>query len=151
MTAPQAGLQQNPGREKLSPLFTDVPMTADDAGAIVAALRDIAATDGVHDEENALIESFVEALDVDLGATEPTTLGAMTPALLATRLLDSTLRTVAMQCAVLLAMADGAISEKERARVLEYADALGVSRPDYERIERVISDWVRSGDMASIF
>lgn len=151
MTAPQAASQQNPAREQLSPLFTEVPMTADDAGAIVAALRDIAETDGVHAEENALIESFVEALDVDLGATEPTKLGAMTPALLATRLLDPTVRTVAVQCAVLLAMADGAISEKERARVLEYADALEVTRADYEKIERVIGDWVRSGDIASIF
>src|SRR6185503_11570386 len=99
MTAPQAATQPHPARETLAPLFTDVPMTADDAGAIVAALRDIAETDGVHEEENALIENLIEALDVDLGATEPTKLGAMTPALLATQLVDPTLRTVAMQCA----------------------------------------------------
>jgi tellurite resistance protein len=151
MTAPQAGSRPSPGREALSPLFTDVPMTSDDARAIVAALRDIAETDGVHEEEKALIESFMAALDLDLGAIEPTQLEKMTPAQLAAQIFDPALRTITVQCAVLVAMADGSISEKERARVMEYATALGMSREGYENIESVIADWVRSGDIASIF
>src|SRR5687768_8262597 len=103
-------------RNELSPLFDgDVKMSADEASAIVAALRDIAQTDGVHDEELAMIQGFVEQLDVDLGApnvTEPTKLGPMTPAKLASQLRDPALRTIAVQCAVLLAMADGSISQK---------------------------------------
>jgi tellurite resistance protein len=137
-------------REQLSPLFTEVPMSADDAGAIVAALRDIAETDGVHEEELRMIESFVELLDADLGEAEPTQLEKMTPSKLAATLVDPTLRTVAIQCAVLLAMADGAISDKERERVVEYARALEVPMDRYQVIERTIVDWVQSGDMASI-
>jgi tellurite resistance protein len=138
-------------QEELSPLFTDVPMSSDDANAIVAALRDIAESDGVHEEELKMIEGFVEALDADLGATEPTKLEKMTPQKLALRLVDPTLRTVAVQCAVLLAMADGKITPKERERVTEYATALGVTGKDYEKIERVITGWVKSGNLGAIF
>lgn len=141
----------SPRREELSPLFTDVPMSVDDANAIVAALRDIAETDGVHEQELGMIAGFVEALDADLGAAVPTSLEAMTPTKLASQLVDPTLRTVAVQCAVLLALADGAISDKERARVTEYASALGVTGESYTKIERVMTSWVKSGDIASIF
>lgn len=136
--------------EELAPLFTDVSLSADDATAIVAALRDIAETDGVHPEELAMIASFVEALDSDLGATSPTTLGPMTPALLAATLRDPTLRTVAVQCAFLLALADGKISDKERARVVEYATALDVTGARFESVEKTITAWVKGGDLASL-
>jgi tellurite resistance protein len=141
----------SPSREELSPLFTDVSMSVDDANAIVAALRDIAETDGVHEQELGMIAGFVEALDADLGAAVPTLLEPMTPAKLASQLIDPTLRTVAVQCAVLLALADGAISDKERARVTAYASALGVTGESYTKIERVMTKWVKSGDIATIF
>ena len=135
----------------LAPLFTDVPMSSDDANAIVAALRDIAETDGVHEDELKMIEGFVQALDADLGHEQPTQLDKMTPQKLALRLVDPTLRTVAVQCAVLLGMADGKLTPKERARVVEYATALGVTGKDYDKIEKTIVDWVKSGDLGSIF
>jgi tellurite resistance protein len=138
-------------REELAPLFTqDLALSADDATAIVAALRDIAESDGVHDDELAMITSFVEQIDADLGALEPTKIGPMTPAKLAAKLRDPTLRTVAVQCAVLLALADGAISDKERARVLEYAQALEVPRDRYQQIERTLTEWVKSGQLEPI-
>src|SRR5262245_55177247 len=121
-------------REDLAPLFTDVTMSSDDANAIVAALRDIAESDGVDEEELRMIEGFVEALDADLGNAQATKLEKMTPQKLALTLVDPTLRTVAVQCAVLLAMADGKISPKERQRVMEYANALGVTGASYEKI-----------------
>jgi tellurite resistance protein len=131
-------------------MFTDIPMSADDAEAIVAALRDIAETDGVHDEELALINEFVQTLDQDLGEEKPTELPKMTPELLASTLTDPTLRTVAVQSAVLIAMADGNISDKERAKCKEYADALGVTGEMFQAIETAIVEWVKSGDLASI-
>ena len=137
-------------RPDLAPLFTDVPMSSDDANAIVAALRDIAESDGVHEEELRMIEGFVQALDADLGQAE-TKLDKMTPQKLALRLVDPTLRTVAVQCAVLVAMADGKLSTKERERVIEYANALGVTGKSYEQIERTITDWVKSGDVSTLF
>jgi tellurite resistance protein len=131
-------------------MFTDIPMSADDAEAIAAALRDIAETDGVHDEELALINEFVAALDADLGEAKPTELPKMTPALLAATLTDPTLRLVAVQSAVLIAMADGNISDKERAKCKEYADALGVTGDTFEQVETAVVEWVKSGDLATI-
>jgi tellurite resistance protein len=75
----------------------------------------------------------------------------MTPQKLALRLVDPTLRTVAVQCGVLVAMADGKLSPKERERVIEYANALGVTGKSYDQIERTITDWVKSGDVATLF
>ena len=131
-------------------MFTDIPMSADDAEAIAAALRDIAETDGVHDEELALINEFVAVLDADMGEAKPTELPKMTPALLAATLTDPTLRLVAVQSAVLIAMADGNISDKERAKCKEYADALGVTGSAFEQIETAVVEWVKSGDLATI-
>ena len=132
----------------LAPLFTDLAISADDAEAIVAALRDIAETDGVHDEELALISEFVAALDADLGEETATHLEPMTPSKLAATITDPTLRSVAVMSCVLLAMADGNISDKERAKVVAYADALGVE--GYDKIEADIVGWVKSGDLESI-
>lgn len=134
--------------QDLFPLFTEVPMTTDDATAIVSALKDIAESDGMHEDELRMIEGFVEMLNADFdvhGALEP-----MTPAKLAGALTDETLRKVALQSAVLLAWADGAISDKERERIVEYASAFGVSIADYEQIEQSITAWVKDGDYAPL-
>jgi tellurite resistance protein len=136
---------------ELNPLFTEVTISSDDANAIVAALRDIAECDGTHDEELAMIEGFIESLAADLGDTGPAAGAKMTPAVLAAKLVDPALRTVAVQCSVLLAMADGKISPKERTRVIEYATALGVTPEQYETIEKTISGWVKSGDASALF
>ena len=138
-------------RSDLFPLFTELTLSADDATAIVAALHDVAAADGKHDDELAMIQGFIEALDADLGAVEPSQLPAMTPAKLAIAITDPTVRKVAIQSAVLLAWADGAISELERARIAEYAMALDFSPPAYEQIENAITAWVQSGDFGPLF
>lgn len=134
----------------LSPLFTDIPMSSDDANAIVAALRDIAEVDGTHEEELAMIAGFAETLQADLGDA-PRELEKMTPQKLAGRLVDPVLRTVAVQCAVLLAMADGKITPEERQRVVEYASALGVQGKSYDEIEQSIVAWVKSGKLQTLF
>ena len=136
---------------ELSPLFTDITMSADDAGAIVAALHDIAETDGKHDEEIEMIRGLVGALDAELGEESPTQLPSMSPDKLANLITDPTLRRVAVQCSVLLAWADGDYSQKERERVQAYATALGVTGADYESIEKTITDWVKSGDAEPLF
>jgi len=130
--------------DELSPLFTDVPMSTDDATAIVAALKDIAEADGMHADELEMIQGFVEMLNADFDVHAE--LAPMTPTELATKLTDPTLRTVALQCAVLLAWADGAISDKERERIVEYAEALGVGGDRYAKIEKAITGWVKGGD-----
>jgi tellurite resistance protein len=138
-------------REGLAPLFSDLTLSADDANAIAAALHDVAAADGRHEEEMEMIQGFVEMLDVDLGATSPTHLPEMTPEKLAVAITDGAARKVAIQCSVLLAWADGAFSDKERSRIVEYATALGFSRGEYDGIEQAITGWVMSGDATPLF
>jgi tellurite resistance protein len=136
--------------EELFPLFSNVTISADDASAIVAALRDIAETDGLHENELAMIQSFMEELDADFGTPEPTKLGSMTPERLALEIRDANLRKVTVQCAVLLALADGAISEKERSRVKEYASALDIRGPEYDTVESTMTRWVKTGSLANV-
>lgn len=138
-------------RSELAPLFTDIKLSADDATAIVAALEDVAQSDGQHAEEMAMIQSFVEMLDLDLGEKKPTKLAKMSPEKLALAITDADARKVAIQSAILLAWADGAFSDKERARVVEYATALGFSRAAYDGMEKVITGWVKSGDLKPMF
>jgi tellurite resistance protein len=137
----------NPG--VLSPLFTNIPISADDAVTMAAALRDIAAVDGTHPEEQELIQSLVKELAEDLGDTP--VLPQITPKDISHKLVDAGVRTVFLQAALVLAMADGKISPAERQRIREYARALSVSDAAYGELERVIESWVRSGDMQSLF
>ena len=109
-------------RAELSPLFTNIALSADDASAIAAALYDIARCDGEHAEEIEMIKGLLEVT-----------------------------RKLAIECALLLAWADGAFSDKERARVSEYATALGFTPKDYAALESTITGWVKSGDMAPLF
>jgi tellurite resistance protein len=133
----------------LSPLFNNLPISADDAVTMAAALRDIAEVDGAHPEEHALIQSLIEELAEDLG--EAPVLPKITPKEIALKLVDPALRSVFLQSALLLAMADGVISDRERARIREYASALSIPDAVYAEHERMIESWVRSGDMQSLF
>jgi tellurite resistance protein len=133
----------------LSPLFTNIPISSDDAVVMAAALRDIAEADGSHPEEQELIRSLIAELAEDLG--DSLELPKMSPKEISHKLVDPTVRTVFMQAALLLAMADGRISDEERQRIREYASALSISDVAYAELERTIESWVRSGDMQLLF
>lgn len=138
----------------LSPLFTNIPISADDAVVMAAALRDIAEIDGTHADEQELIEGLVRELAADLGDDAfdaGVTLPKITPQEIAHKLIDPAVRSVFLQSALLLAMADGAISAPERERIREYASALSVSPVAYAELENTIESWVRSGDMQTLF
>ncbi|HOU94089.1 MAG TPA: hypothetical protein PLU22_23725 [Polyangiaceae bacterium] len=137
-------------RADLHPLFDpSVSLSADQARAIVGALQDIAESDGLHAEEQALIAELVADYNLDLG--DQATVAKVSPAELARALVDPTLRKLAVQTGVMVAMADGAISDVERARVIDYAGALGFDDAAYATIEAVIVAWMRSGDAAPMF
>src|SRR5688572_363787 len=103
-----------------APLFSDLTISADDATAIARALYGIAQADGSHTEEISMIEELVAGFGSDLGETDIRGLDPITPAALAQQIVDPDLRKVAVQCAVLLSLSDGAISEVERAQSREY-------------------------------
>lgn len=125
-------------------LFSELEISADEARLIAAALQDIAGVDGTHGDEKELIQRLLRELGAEpLGTLQ---LPQMSPDELAPQLLDPTLRMALLQCSLLLAMADGKVSEAERERILEYARALGVSPVACEELESVIEGWIRSGD-----
>lgn len=137
-------------RAEIHPLFDPtLSLSADQARAIAGALQDIAESDGLHEEEEALIAELIADYNVELG--DDAAVEKVSPTELARRLVDPTLRKLAVQTGVLLAMADGAVSDRERTRVRDYAAALGFDDPAYAAIEASIVDWVRSGDAAPIF
>ncbi len=134
----------------LYPLFDrDLVFSADEARAIVGALQDISETDGVHEAEQALIQELVADFNLELG--DEAGLETITPEQLAVRVRDPAVRKLAVQTGVLLAMADGAISDKERARLLEYARSLGFDDAAYGAVERQIVAWVQSGNAGPLF
>lgn len=133
-----------------APLFSDLTISADDATAIARALYGIAQADGSHTEEISMIEELVAGLGSDLGETDIRGLDPITPAALAQQIVDPDLRKVAVQCAVLLSLSDGAISEVERAQSREYAAALGLGA-EYPQIEATIQHWVESSDLEALF
>ena len=77
---------------------------------------------------------------------------SMTPSELAIALgEDPALKTLAMQCAVMLAMADGKISEQEAERLEAYRKALGFSAEAYGVLEKGIVSWIKAGDLSPMF
>jgi len=139
-----------PDSAQIAPLFSDLTISADDATAIARALHEIARSDGSHAEEISMIEELLAGLGSDLGETNVAELAPITPAELAKQIVDPALRKVAVQCAVLLSLSDGAITAIERERSLAYAQALGLG-PDYEQIETSIQGWVESSDLETLF
>ncbi|MEZ4372220.1 MAG: hypothetical protein R3B07_15420 [Polyangiaceae bacterium] len=136
----------------LNPLFSEIPISSHEALAIAGALRDIAESDGMHEEELAMITELVQGLDEDLGLEEPSKVPAITPAELAVALgEDPALKTLAMQCAVMLAMADGKISKEEAERLEAYRAALGFSVEQYSVLEKGIVGWIKAGDLSPMF
>lgn len=136
----------------LNPLFSEIPISSHEALAIAGALRDIAESDGMHEEELAMITELVQGLDEDLGIEEPSQVPAITPAELAIALgEDPALKTLAMQCAVMLAMADGKISSQEAERLEAYRAALGFSAEQYSALEKGIVTWIKAGDLSPMF
>ncbi len=131
----------------LQPGFT---ISADEAISIAGALQDIAESDGLHETEQEMIAELMEAFSLELGEDKPRSPPKVTPAELAKVLVVPETRLMAIQVAVMLAMADGSISEIERQRILDYAQALGFQNK-YAEIEKEIVEWIHSGDMSPLF
>jgi tellurite resistance protein len=138
-------------QQELLPVFRpDLSLSADEAHAIAGALQDIAETDGVHEDEKALIAEFVDGFSADLGEPAKTP-AKVSPQELARALVLPEVRTLALQAAVMLTMADGKVSDKERSRVWEYAQALGYDQPRFAQLESTIVQWIKSGDAGPLF
>ncbi len=110
---------------------------------IVRALYDLAETDGVHDAERVMLRGFYDQCQEEAHGltTFDDLIGADFDKARAAELFDTdALRATFLQSCVFLGYADGHYSSGERARVREYADALGVSADNLAVIEDSVGD-----------
>jgi len=109
-------------------IFGEIELDRETVSFIAAGLRELAAVDGVHEAELALIEEFEKGIGVvetpfDLTAEHP---------------LDSPeLRELFMRSAILLSMADGEIGELEGLHLGRYASQLDI---DVKRLAELYRD-----------
>ena len=117
-------------------------LTPQQARAIAHGLHDLAGTDGVHPAETMLVQDFFNAAQGEFGGAGDLSLLAATPFDVAEagQVLGSVeLKGVFLHSCVLLAYADGRYSAAERARVAEFAQALGLGA-ELATIEQGVAD-----------
>ena len=103
----------------------DVPAVDLDAGAahtIAAGMREVALADGAHPEELALIDSFESSLPPG-----PTTVDLST-------LTSESAKAAFIQSLVLVAYADGKVTDAEREIIRDYAGELGFDEKSTARV-----------------
>lgn len=124
-----------------------VELGKDDAAAIARGLYALSRVDGHEEREGILIKSlWMDAVgtdkDVDLSAIEQ--LSDISAADLATSLRSPELRRVFLKTALLLAWADGSVSEKEHAWLRDTAKALGIAEKELAREDELVRTFLLS-------
>lgn len=118
-------------------LDSEIELSLDQATVIARAMLDVAASDGVHERERALIDDFYAGCAADAGAKGADLAEGSFDLDDARGLLSSDgSRLALVQSCYMLALADGAISGQEEARIAEISDALGVSQEARQRCAR---------------
>jgi tellurite resistance protein len=118
--------------------FPEIPMNEQQAQAIARGLYTVAAVDGIHEREAALIATFYGTTANSLAELER--LGPLSPTDLAAALSGEELRQLFVKAALLLAYADGKVTSPERAQITIYSTALGVSPDRLAALEESVRD-----------
>ena len=125
--------------------FPEILISEHQAQAIARGLYTVAAVDGVHEREAALIANFYgttagsEARPVT-SLAELGRLGPLSPADLAAALPGEDLRQLFVKAALLLAYIDGKVTAPERAQIAAYSAALDVSADRQAALEESVRD-----------
>jgi tellurite resistance protein len=130
--------------------FPNIDVSALQAEAIARGLYAVAAVDGVHERELALIAEFHSAAaSGDAGDGSPlhssmASFARITPEpdALAPLLVGAPLRELFVKAAFLLAWADGSVSAAERTTIGAFAKALAVSADAQTRLEAQVKDYL---------
>ena len=110
--------------------FPEIEISALQAEAIARGLYGIAAVDGVHERELALISDFYHDAVSGESATAMASIeraGPLEPKELAQQIEPALLRELFVKAGFLLGWADGKISPAERTKIGAFAKALDVS------------------------
>jgi tellurite resistance protein len=125
--------------------FPEIAVSAEQAQAIARGLYAVAAVDGIHEREAALIADFYGATTESemrsvTSLAELARLGPLAPADLATALPGDELRQLFVKAALLLAYVDGKVTPAERAQIAAYAKALAVPADRQAALEESVRD-----------
>ena len=115
----------------------EIELTAVEAEAMARGLYAVAAVDGVHERELAMIGELYQT-----AALEGATLGPLSPAELARVIVSPVQRELFIKTAILLSWADGKVSAAEKAKIVQFADALGVDAANVARLEAEVKDFL---------
>lgn len=110
--------------------FPEIAVSASEAAAIGRAIHAVAACDGVHPKELALVSLFLDEVGGDVTS--------ITPAELAAALPRGELRLLCYKLALLVAHNEGGVSDAERAVIQSYADALELDELDRVALEEQV-------------
>jgi tellurite resistance protein len=124
--------------------FAEINVEKNHAEAIARGLFAIAHSDGLHEREAALVGSFWADAGGSFHALATLERSApITGEELAAALDSAPLRQVFLKTALLMAFADGQVSEQESALVRSYADALGLTS-ELSTLEAEVKDYLLS-------
>ena len=124
--------------------FSEINVEKNHAEAMARGLFAIAHSDGLHEREAALVGSFWADTGGSfhaLASLERSS--AITGEELAAALDNTPLRRVFLKTALLMAFADGKVSEQESTLVRTYADALGLTS-ELSTLEAEVKDYLLS-------
>ena len=125
--------------------FPEIPIDEHQAQSIARGLCTVAAADGVHESEMALIAAFYGTAAEGqpqhaISLAELSRLGPLAPSELAAALPQAPLRELFIKTAILLAYADGSVSSAERTQIRAYAEALKVDGQTQRALEEAVCD-----------
>jgi tellurite resistance protein len=124
--------------------FSEINVETHHAEAIARGLFAIAHSDGLHEREAALVGSFWADTGGSMHALASLERGAsITGDELATALTTPALRRLFLKTALLMAFADGNVSEQESKLVRTYADALALTS-ELAALEAEVKDYLLS-------
>jgi tellurite resistance protein len=125
--------------------FPELDVSALQAEAIARGLYAVAAVDGVHERELALISDFYRAASEESSRGTTASIervGALDAKDVAQLLVGTHHRELFVKAAFLLAWADGNVSASERSKIAEYAKALDVSAATQAKLEAEVKDFL---------
>ena len=120
----------------MTELYQSLQLTQAQTEVFCRGLLDLAAVDGLHQNEIALVHDFFAGSGGDISALEDMAAETFDLSAAADVLDDDTTQAFLMSCYMLI-YADGRHSDEERARIGQYAAALGVSEASLEQIHNL--------------
>jgi tellurite resistance protein len=134
----------------MTDFFPQIEVTHAAAEAIARGLYAVAKVDGLHEREEALVASFWSEVGGGAGAlAELRRAATIGTAELVANLPDQPLRHLFVKTAMLMAWADGKVTDAERKIISEYALALQLSSEEVQSLESSVKEYLL-GHLATV-